>query len=1517
MRKPLPFLALVLVLSSARADDPPMLQPPKGGARVSKMTLVPNWIGGTPRFWYRNDLDGGKKEFVLVDAEKGTRGPAFDHAKLAAALGKATGEEFAAARLPFNDVTFIDDGKAVRFLARGRKWSCDLASFECKDLGPWDKSDTPPPPAKKKRGGDAPAADLFPAPSPEAAAPQQGKLPSEREATSPDGKSIAFVKDHNVFVRPEAGGDAVQLSKAGTVGNAFGMVSWSPDGKAVVAFRVEPGESKEVHMVESSPAGGGRAKLKSMVYPLPGDKFTAYEPWVFSPDGKTAEKVKADRIDFGRPRVRWAADGHTFTFEKYDRGHQRFRLVEVDAHTGTARNVIDETSETFIWSAHFDLLNLRAVNWVEGGKEIVYASERDGWRHLYLVDAKSGDIKPITKGEFVVKAIDRIDAAKREITFQACGKNPDQDPYLIHHYRINFDGTNLVALTDGNGSHSVQYSPDRKYIVDTYSRADMPPVHELRRTADGKLVCALEKAEASGANVPEVFTAKGRDGTTDIWGLIHRPRNFDPAKKYPVIEYIYAGPHDSHVPKRFSPFSRFESLTELGFIVAQIDGMGTANRSKKFHDVCWKNLKDAGFPDRILWHKAVAAKYPHYDTTRVGIYGTSAGGQNSTGALLFHGDFYKAAVSACGCHDNRMDKASWNEQWMGYPVGPHYAASSNIDHAAKLTGKLLLIVGELDTNVPPESTYRLAGALIKANKDFDYIVVPGMNHSDGGAYGRRRLQDFFVKHLQGKEPPNRNVVTAEGGFRPSPLEGEGQRAVARGERGGSAPREDYATARGAPTPLPAFGHPLPQGEREEAQDPPEVAPPPRRKLDVAPPPRAALDLAILVAKPKSEAGVVTQRYNVDRGNLSRTYVTPLSPTRDARFKKFHADWLAALKAVDQVKLSTPAREELLTLRSRIESEIKELETRATEAAAVSGLMPFAEPIVGLEETRRRMEPIDGMKAAGTVAALLKQIDAAKKDFETGVAAGKFTTDLPANKAVAAKLADSADDLRGALKTWYAFYDGYDPMFTWWVSQPHKQADAALEAYSKLVREKAKKLPDATKFIGDVKPVKPAAGPSDAPDILALIAVPQSEMQPVIRQFTGGGFGGRGGGGGGRPTPSDRDPVKFLAAMERIPFDSLSPTAKADYVMLRNIVERDRARAELRAKKIETPKVPKDDTGIVGRPIGREALMVELQGEMIPYSPEELIELARKELAWCDAETLKAAREMGFGDDWRKATEKVKNLHVPPGGQPKLIRELSDEAIAYLKKHDLVTVPPLAEETWRMIMMTPERQLISPFFTGGEVISVAFPTSTMSHDAKMQSLRGNNVHFSRATVQHELIPGHHLQGFMNPRNQTHRGAFGTPFWTEGWALYWEFVLYEKGFPQSAEDRIGFLTWRKHRCCRIIFSLSYHMGTMTPRECIDLLVDRVGFEPENATAEVRRSFAGGYPPLYQAAYMLGGKQIWSLRKELVGTGKMTDRQFHDAILAEHGMPIAMVRAILTKQELKPDSNPMWKFGDAFGK
>jgi dipeptidyl aminopeptidase/acylaminoacyl peptidase len=666
-----------------------------GGAGVYKSRIAAHWFDDNSKFWYQNELPRGEREFIVVDAKEGTR--------------RVVREDEIDKQLP-------------------EQPTANRAANESA-------------PVRVGRRGNA-------------------------DRKSPDGNWMASIRDHNLVIRSADDGKELKLSDDGREGLAYGNLDWSPDSKTLVAFRIEAGEQKEVYLVESSPAGGGRAKLHTRNYALPGDKFTAYELHLFDVGSQKEIECQVDRIEFSPyspPRLRWNSDGHSFTYQQIDRGHQRMRLVEVDAQTGKSRNLIDEKTDTFIWTAHTENVNLRPINWLEKSDEIVYVSERDGWRHLYLVDAKEGAIKnQITKGEFVVRGIDRIDEEKRQIWFRACGRNPDQDPYFIHCYRVNFDGSGLVALTAGNGTHTVEYSPDQKYLIDTYSRVDQPAIHELRRAEDGQLVCKLEEADiselkASGWEAPEVFVAKGRDGKTDIWGIICWPKDFDPKKKYPVIEQIYAGPQGSYVPKAFSSQRRYAALNDLGFVVVQMDGMGTANRSKAFHDVCWKNLKDAGLPDRILWHQAVAVKHKSYDISRVGIYGGSAGGQNSTGALLFHPEFYKVAVSGCGCHDNRMDKASWNEQWMGYPVGPQYAESSNIDNAAKLRGKLMLIVGEMDTNVPTESTYRLADALIKAGKDFDFVMVPGAGHGMGGAYGTRRMNDFFVRHLLGKETPDRNA----------------------------------------------------------------------------------------------------------------------------------------------------------------------------------------------------------------------------------------------------------------------------------------------------------------------------------------------------------------------------------------------------------------------------------------------------------------------------------------------------------------------------------------------------------------------------------------------------------------------------------------------------------------------------------------------------------------------------------------------------------------------------------------
>ena len=432
-------------------------------------------------------------------------------------------------------------------------------------------------------------------------------------------------------------------------------------------------------------------------------------------------------------------------------------VVGVDLATGNPKTLVNEKAKTFIDQGRVMLRLL------DNGKEFLWRSERDGWGHLYLYNVESGSVTQVTKGEWVVRSIERIDNEKRQVWFTANGIAKDQDPYHMHYCRVDLDGKNLVDLTPGDGTHTVQFSPDQKTYVDTYSRIDMAPVHELRSSADGKLISVIEKADITGllkngVKLPERFVAKARDGKTDIWGIIIRPTNFDPKKKYPVIENIYAGPHDSFVPKRFYPILNMQRLAELGFIVVQIDGMGTNNRGKAFHDVCWKNIADAGFPDRILWMKAMAAKYKQADIERVGVYGTSAGGQNSTAALLFHPEFYKVAVSSCGCHDNRIDKQWWNEQWMGYPVGPHYDEQSNITNAAKLKGHLFLFVGEQDRNVPPESTIRLVDALMKAKKEFDFMIFPGFDHTDGGPYGERKRRDYFVRWLLGVNPPEWNIV---------------------------------------------------------------------------------------------------------------------------------------------------------------------------------------------------------------------------------------------------------------------------------------------------------------------------------------------------------------------------------------------------------------------------------------------------------------------------------------------------------------------------------------------------------------------------------------------------------------------------------------------------------------------------------------------------------------------------------------------------------------------------------------
>ena len=699
--------------------------------------INPHWQADERLFWYAKRSKDNINDYFLVNADHGEKHKAFDSKQMAVAVGALLGEPVPLTKFYISGMFFSPDKKLVTFKT-GKTWlKCDLTGYRCEKT-----TDT-----------------VFK--SYDASLPLQSRRYRWEglvtDSVSPDKQWTAFVKDGNIFIKSIKGNSTIQFTKDGSKDKPYGEVSWAPDSKHLVGYHIDPKKTKEVYYILSSAPGTTRGQLKSHEYDQPGDEFTSYEPFIFSVADKSKLRVDADKLDFfGAPELHWRdGDSRYFTYEKVDRGHQRFRVIEVDVQTGKTRNVIDEKTNTFIYEQRIYTRYLPKTH------EIIWVTEKDGWRHIYLVNDLTGKGKPITTGNWVVRDIDSVDAKKREIWFKASGRNAGEDPYFIHYYRVGLDGRNLADLTPEKGNHSLTFSPDRKYYIDTYSMINVAPRIVLKNTSTLKTITELEHQDmtdllATGIKLPEVFVAKARDGKTDIWGVIYRPANMDPTKSYPVIENIYAGPQDSFVPKSFAVMNEMQSIAQLGFIVVQIDGMGTANRSKAFHDVCWHNLADAGFADRILWMQAMAAKYPQADIKRVGVYGTSAGGQNSAGALLFHPEFYKAGVSACGCHDNRIDKQWWNEQWMGYPVGLHYDQQSNITNAGKLKGDLLLIVGEADNNVPPESTYRFADALIKNNKYFDLLTVPGMGHGDGGPYGRKKKRDFFVKHLLNAEPPARN-----------------------------------------------------------------------------------------------------------------------------------------------------------------------------------------------------------------------------------------------------------------------------------------------------------------------------------------------------------------------------------------------------------------------------------------------------------------------------------------------------------------------------------------------------------------------------------------------------------------------------------------------------------------------------------------------------------------------------------------------------------------------------------------
>ncbi len=708
--------------------------------KVYYNNVVPQWIEGTHHFWYVQRTPEGEV-YVTVNADTKERKPLFDSEKLAAKLNAASAVAWSvnAKRLPISRLWVDASLNSIRFTFSNTNWTYDIGQEVLNS-----ERTTMTPRGKEKHWMET----------------DNEKTGSP--VTSPDRKWQAYIKNDNVYVKELSTRKEKQLSVDGTLGNYYSAyLQWSPDSRKVLSKRIRPVEKRYAYYVESSPADQLQPKLHQQEYAKPGDELPFRVPCIFEVETGKAIIPSTDLFShqYSVHGLRWNADSQAVTFDYNQRGHQVYRILELSCETGQVRPLVEETSPTYVnYCRYFrhDLAN---------GRELIWMSERDNWNHLYLYDRATAQVKQqITRGEWYVREVVKVDETNRQIYFSASGMKKGEDPYLLRYYRIDFNGKNLTCLTPDEGMHQAWFSRDMNYLVDVWSMVDKAPVAVLRDARDGKEIMPLETADVSrllaeGWKAPETFVAKGRDGKTDIWGIIVRPTNFDPNRNYPVIEYIYASPGNQYVPKTFNPFNReMAALAELGFVVVQIDGMGTAFRSKSFEEVCRGNLQDAGFPDRKLWIQAAATKYPYMDADRVGIFGASAGGQESTTAVLLHPDFYKAAYSACGCHDNRMDKIWWNELWLGYPVGDQYKRASNVENAHLLSRPLMLVVGELDDNVDPASTMQVAHALIKANKNFELVVLPGVKHTLGEGYGEHKRFDFFVKNLLGIDPPAWELV---------------------------------------------------------------------------------------------------------------------------------------------------------------------------------------------------------------------------------------------------------------------------------------------------------------------------------------------------------------------------------------------------------------------------------------------------------------------------------------------------------------------------------------------------------------------------------------------------------------------------------------------------------------------------------------------------------------------------------------------------------------------------------------
>ncbi len=728
---------------------------PKNVAKLLfQLELTPNWIGPTDAFWYRMQTQNGNW-FHHVNPLTGIRRAAFDHIRLAAALSRHMKRAYVHTALPFQDIAYLDDQEAIVFSVEGQRLRCDLNTY-----------------ALTPHHADQPAIGW-------------------QEIPSPDGKWAAFVRDHNLYLRSVETGTEVALTQDGVEGYHYAeplanplisagllepgpwlrpLVLWSPDSKKLLSYRIDVRGVGECYLVQSvPPTGSKRPVLHRYTYPLPGDEqVPRCEPVVIDVSSRTVVKAKMDpvvHLYYGGPRgfVHWTeGDQQRILLMRRHRGYHKVTLEEIDPVDGAVRPLICEESPTAV--------DYYPPQIVDNGKEIVWHSQQDGWAHLYLHDGQTGELKQqITSGPWMVREIKHIDQQARVVYFTASGLDSARDPYYQHLYRIGLDGRDLMLLTPEDAEHQITFCPSGSFFLDRYSRVDLAPATVLRDT-EGTLVLELEQADltavfATGWKFPERFCVKARDGMTDIYGTMIRPSNFDPNQQYPVIEANYSGPQTIRTPKAFADgggsrqFWQDQALAELGFIVVSVDGLGMAFRSKAFQDYSYRNLADAGLEDHIVAFRQLADRYPYLDLSRVGIFGGSAGGYAATQAILAQPDFYKVCVAWAGNHDHRIDKASWIERYMGLPVADHYEQQANPHLAANLRGKLLLMHGEMDENVPPAATLQLVDALVKANKDFDLFILPNAQHADGyHPYITRKRWDYFVRHLLGLTPPQEYLI---------------------------------------------------------------------------------------------------------------------------------------------------------------------------------------------------------------------------------------------------------------------------------------------------------------------------------------------------------------------------------------------------------------------------------------------------------------------------------------------------------------------------------------------------------------------------------------------------------------------------------------------------------------------------------------------------------------------------------------------------------------------------------------